>query len=83
LFCATGATGSFNQEIARFQSPNIVFEWNGPYRSSNIIRFKPFGAALNVGPNPLVMTPFRIPRSFPSTNNVSSLMNAAGAGGMC
>jgi hypothetical protein len=61
LFCATGSTGPFNQPKAKYQSPNIV-GWNQatmtpgttPIVPTDIIRFKPFGAAFGTTPNPLI-----------------------------
>lgn len=53
LDCATGATGSFNPTVhAQLDtSGNIIGTPVGP---SNILRFKPFGAALGTQPNPLI-----------------------------
>jgi hypothetical protein len=53
LFCATGATGPFNPAVhAQLDtSGNIIGSPIGP---SNILRFKPFGAALGTKPNPLI-----------------------------
>ena len=53
LFCATGATGPFNPAVhAQLDtSGNIIGTPVGP---SNILRFKPFGAALATQPNPLI-----------------------------
>ena len=61
LFCATGSSGPFNVMKARYDSPNIV-GWDAvnqvqettPIVASDIIRFKPFGAALDTKPNPLI-----------------------------
>lgn len=61
LFCATGSTGPFNVMRAKFVAPNIegwdpvnFVAGNTPVQSSDIIRFKPFGAALGTQPNPLI-----------------------------
>lgn len=53
VFCATGATGPFNPTVhAQLDtSGNIVGTPVGP---SNILRFKPFGAAFGKQPNPLI-----------------------------
>ena len=53
LFCANGSAGPFNTVHARFNSPNIDGV-SGPIGPSNIIRFKPFGAAFGTQPNPLI-----------------------------
>jgi hypothetical protein len=53
LFCATGATGPFNPTTHAQLDPsgNIIGTPVGP---SNILRFKPYGAALGQKPNPLI-----------------------------
>lgn len=53
LFCATGATGNFNQMHAQFDSPNIVGV-GGPIGPSNVLSSTPFGAVLGTQPNPLI-----------------------------
>lgn len=83
LFCATGSTGPFNREKAMFQSPNIVpVSSTVPMGPSDIIRFKPFGAAStnnSVGPNPGHNEAASNTEIISIDNNVMSLMNAAGA----
>ena len=53
VFCATGATGPFNPmtHAQLDASGNIIGSPIGP---SNILRFKPYGAALGTQPNPLI-----------------------------
>jgi len=53
LFCANGSSGPFNVMHATYSSPNIVGV-GGDIGPSDIIRFKPFGAALGTQPNPLI-----------------------------
>jgi hypothetical protein len=61
LFCANGSTGPFNVMKAKYVSPNIE-GWdavnrvagNTPIVPSDIVRWKPFGAALDTKPNPLI-----------------------------
>ena len=54
LLCATGATAPFNPmtHAQLDTSGNIIGSPVGP---SNILRFKPFGAALGTQPNPLIL----------------------------
>lgn len=54
LFCASGSTGPFNVPHAAYSSPNIVGLGGPITKLSDIIRFKPFGAALGTQPNPLI-----------------------------
>lgn len=54
LFCANGSSGPFNQAKAQFISPDIVGINGATIGPSDIIRFKPFGAALGTQPNPLI-----------------------------
>ena len=61
LFCANGSAGPFNVMRAKYVSPNIE-GWDPvnfvagttPVVPSDVIRFKPFGAALDTKPNPLI-----------------------------
>ena len=55
MFTATGATAPFNAVHAQESSGNIVgFPAGSAVVASNILRFKPYGAALGTQPNPLV-----------------------------
>jgi hypothetical protein len=56
LFCANGATGTFNNPKQSATGANIVSTLTPPaaIAPSNIIRFMPFGGAVNQNPNPLV-----------------------------
>ena len=57
LFCASGANGPsahFNQQIQSASGADIVSDGAAPIGPTNIIRFKPFGAAVNSIPNPLI-----------------------------
>jgi hypothetical protein len=55
LFTATGATAPFNIVHAQLSSGNIVgFPAGNAVVASNILRFKPYGAALGIQPNPLI-----------------------------
>lgn len=53
MFTATGATAPFNPAThAQLDSSGNVI--GNPVGPSNILRFKPYGAALNTQPNPLI-----------------------------
>lgn len=55
MFTATGATGPFNAVHAQLNAGNIVgFPSGSAVVASNILRFKPYGAALGTQPNPLI-----------------------------
>ncbi len=61
LFCANGSAGPFNVVKAKYQDPNIVgfdkatgHTGTTPIVPSDVIHFKPFGAALGTQPNPLI-----------------------------
>lgn len=55
LFTAPNATAPFNVVHAQFNAGNIVgFPAGSAVVASNILRFKPYGAALGTQPNPLI-----------------------------
>ena len=56
LFCANGATGIFNNPKQSATGANVASTLTPPaaIAPSNIIRFMPFGGAVNQNPNPLV-----------------------------
>ena len=56
LFSASPPASPFNVERMHFASPNIVSTPPSTIGSSNTIRWKSWGAASNIAPNPLVST---------------------------
>jgi hypothetical protein len=54
LFCATGASGSFNNVLESASGADILSTGVNPIGPGNILREHPFGGASNQDPNPLV-----------------------------
>jgi hypothetical protein len=72
LFCATGASGNFNQQrqTATPPSADIIANLGQTIGPTNMIRFKPSGAATDQNPNPLV------PDTTASNTQIISINNS-------
>lgn len=75
LFSATNSTGPFNQQRMFTSGANIQALGSFTISPSDTIRWKPFGAATDVSPNPLDMTAVASNTEIISINdNISSMM---------
>lgn len=78
LFCATGATTSFNVPRAVAQGADIVNAPNQTVGPSNILRMKPWGGAVNDSPNPIdaPSNPLATAASTASNTEIISINNS-------
>ena len=78
VFSATNSSGLFNQEHMFFSSPNIVSTGGFTISPSDTIRWKAFGAASDVSPNPIDGSTAASNTEIISINNSISGMIASG-----
>jgi len=78
LFCATGASGSFNVPRAKAQGADIVNATGQTVGPSNILRMKPWGGAVNASPNPVdaPSIPLATAASTASNTEIISINNS-------
>jgi hypothetical protein len=78
VFSQTNSSGPFNQEHMSFSSPNIVSQPGFTISPSDTIRWKAFGAASDVSPNPIDGSTAASNTEIISINNSISGMIASG-----
>jgi len=76
LFTATDSSGPFSQTRQILTSSGDIEALSGTVGPDNVIRFKAWGAASNVGPNPLADTPTSNAQVISINNGVRSLLGA-------
>lgn len=78
LFSTNGSGGPFNQAHMSFSSPNIVSVSPFSISPSDTIRWKPFGGATDISPNPLDPSTAASNTEIISINNAVSGLIASG-----